>query len=439
MLECSICEEEFDSSLRIPLNLMCHHTYCSKCLGNINNKNNEENNKSNKNLIECPKCRSQTAIPNQGIDYLPKNWSIFEALQQDQNLLCEHHKIKVKFYCQLCSTLICPNCLIDRHKKHDFITSNEAYLQHKLQSPILIQRANKLANDAETIVNKSKEIQENSKFVIEKLKENMKNHFAMLQTALQKRETELFHQLNWYENKINQWINFLQQECTLITDYLPPKINDLSSSLKNNQELSVILRSQELSKEVKLQEKKKIFASPLQDPLIEFNSYPEIFFKEIQASYLTFAEKDLRLICNLSESSRISNWLGLFRSHFVKGDEIWNHFETKGGSPTKRKNQILLLPSPLFLLLSLLLLLLLLLPLLLPLLLLFFLIFLFLLPLRSLLHHLHLHLHLHLHQILPRKHLCYCIRMFILLYLLDQNQRDARVFFLLIPMSSYFK
>lgn len=47
-MECPMCYDIYDESLKVPRNLHCGHTYCEECL---------HNSIKNKGRLECPICR----------------------------------------------------------------------------------------------------------------------------------------------------------------------------------------------------------------------------------------------------------------------------------------------------------------------------------------------------------------------------------------------
>ncbi len=118
-MECPSCYESFDEKERVPRNLQCGHTFCEKCLAQLQSSQ----------TFSCPICRKQHA-PFKASD-LPKNYIALELAQKQKELgheteLCKiHTSEQLRFFCTTCSTLICPECIVD-HSGHQFIKHSES-------------------------------------------------------------------------------------------------------------------------------------------------------------------------------------------------------------------------------------------------------------------------------------------------------------------------
>ena len=118
-MECPSCYESFDEKEKVPRNLQCGHTFCEKCLQQLQATQ----------MYNCPICRKQQ-IGFKALD-LPKNYIALELIQKQTDLnreagLCKVHTTEqLRFFCVTCSFLICPECIVD-HSGHQFIKHTES-------------------------------------------------------------------------------------------------------------------------------------------------------------------------------------------------------------------------------------------------------------------------------------------------------------------------
>jgi len=118
-MECPSCYESFDDKDRVPRNLSCGHTFCERCLTQLQTGAS----------YNCPICRKQHQ-PFKAAD-LPKNYIALELVQKqlDQKMaadLCKIHTTEqLRFFCVTCSFLICPECIVE-HSGHQFIKQTES-------------------------------------------------------------------------------------------------------------------------------------------------------------------------------------------------------------------------------------------------------------------------------------------------------------------------
>ena len=102
-LTCSVCLDR----LKDPKLLPCLHTYCKECLQGILRKSTDKSN------IQCPQCRSTHAVPSSGVNELPSDMVLANAL--DFHSLKEKEKSAQPIPCNMCTeddpaTTYCPTC-----------------------------------------------------------------------------------------------------------------------------------------------------------------------------------------------------------------------------------------------------------------------------------------------------------------------------------------
>ena len=185
---CAICLELLDD----PKSMPCLHTYCKKCLMEaLAKRPHDPDLPRDRPAINCPLCRAEVSLSDQGIEALPTNFSatrLVETVQlQDKlekktnqkcdsciegnaiasccecggfflcencfrvhkqlsatknhsllilnqfmqsnvpvlaatkSLLCQRHPQELlQLYCEDCETLVCRNCVLVKHKTHNF-------------------------------------------------------------------------------------------------------------------------------------------------------------------------------------------------------------------------------------------------------------------------------------------------------------------------------
>lgn len=104
LLECPVCNEQYDEEDRIPLLLPCQHTFCTVCLQKIHKHDK----------INCPTCRGFLQIKETGIKELPKDNTrrrLMELLKPEKPKCdqCEESLPAVS-YCKTCNENMCREC-----------------------------------------------------------------------------------------------------------------------------------------------------------------------------------------------------------------------------------------------------------------------------------------------------------------------------------------
>ncbi|XP_066299430.1 tripartite motif-containing protein 2-like [Branchiostoma lanceolatum] len=106
-LTCPVCMLHF----RDPKILPCLHTFCKECLQDWATKQQP---------LECPTCRTQVSLPDQGVDGLRTNFYVnnlldFAAAKKGAEpgvpcQVCEGNVEGSKSWCADCATLLCESC-----------------------------------------------------------------------------------------------------------------------------------------------------------------------------------------------------------------------------------------------------------------------------------------------------------------------------------------
>ena len=115
LYNCEICMENMLE--KYPKMLSCFHSFCSDCLKKL----------TKRDAIECPTCRSKTAVPNSDVSKLQANFTLLKVKEHYDKLLaskaalcqlCKATNAAVK--CQECAQLLCENCRQKHNKLKTF-------------------------------------------------------------------------------------------------------------------------------------------------------------------------------------------------------------------------------------------------------------------------------------------------------------------------------
>ena len=118
---CGICAEPYDEDTHQAKFLTCFHTFCSHCLDRLSNRE-----QLNPSIIHCPNCRSDTCLPQNGVDGLQTNFYIAGVQEISRNNEpasngtnfkgCHGHKLQpVSYFCLTCGVVICSECATEDH------------------------------------------------------------------------------------------------------------------------------------------------------------------------------------------------------------------------------------------------------------------------------------------------------------------------------------
>ncbi|CAH1256396.1 TRIM2 [Branchiostoma lanceolatum] len=129
-LTCSVCMLHF----RDPKILPCLHTFCKQCLQEWATKQQP---------LECPTCRTQVSLPDQGVAGLRTNFYVnnlldFAAAKKGAGpgvpcQVCEGNVGGSKSWCADCAKLMCESCTL-LHRKFPFSEDHEVTPENTLKA-----------------------------------------------------------------------------------------------------------------------------------------------------------------------------------------------------------------------------------------------------------------------------------------------------------------
>eukprot|EP00058_Branchiostoma_floridae_P017062 XP_002602550.1 hypothetical protein BRAFLDRAFT_227285 [Branchiostoma floridae] len=214
-LSCPVCMLHF----RDPRVLPCLHTFCKGCLKEWATKQQP---------LECPTCRTQVSLPEQGVDGLRTNFYVNNLLdfaaakkgtEPDHELVpqevmkekkgverfqrkrhCQKHKNQeLVFYCETCKALVCTACTVIDHrpgKDHNPVEIATVAQKKKETLQELLQKIDPRLKEMQVSI---EEVDKKmSKLVPSKdaATKQTKAYFHQLAELLQKREQEILSQID---------------------------------------------------------------------------------------------------------------------------------------------------------------------------------------------------------------------------------------------------
>ncbi|XP_035698758.1 tripartite motif-containing protein 55-like [Branchiostoma floridae] len=129
-LTCPVCMLHF----RDPRVLPCLHTFCRECLQEWTTKQQP---------LECPTCRTQVSLPDQGVDGLRTNFYVnnmldFAAVKKGAGpgvpcQVCEGKGEGVRSWCVQCAVLLCESCT-NTHRRFPAMKGHQIVTQENLEA-----------------------------------------------------------------------------------------------------------------------------------------------------------------------------------------------------------------------------------------------------------------------------------------------------------------
>ena len=132
---CQVCFEEFEETGdHVPRLLPCTHTLCETCVGQL----------IRGDTLQCPECRQKHRATRKEKSFSQNKYILVNikrststngqtiSSKQPQADLCERQNRPRDLFCteELCQRRICPLCLKDEHRNHNFEDA-EQVLEYK--------------------------------------------------------------------------------------------------------------------------------------------------------------------------------------------------------------------------------------------------------------------------------------------------------------------
>eukprot|EP00058_Branchiostoma_floridae_P007350 XP_002592838.1 hypothetical protein BRAFLDRAFT_201537 [Branchiostoma floridae] len=210
-LTCPVCMLHF----RDPRVLPCLHTFCRECLQEWATKQQP---------LECPTCRTQVSLPDQGVDGLRTNFYVnnlldFAAAKKDHNVTTEetlkaeegmsqfhrkrhcdkHKKYEIEFYCENCTALVCTACTVVDHrpgKDHNPVEIATVAQEKKKTLQALLQDLDPRLEEIKASVKEVEKKMSDLNPTKDVATDQVKAYFRQLVDLLQEREKEILSQID---------------------------------------------------------------------------------------------------------------------------------------------------------------------------------------------------------------------------------------------------
>lgn len=228
-LTCPVCL----SYLNDPRVLLCLHTYCRRCLEGLARPSQAEE----LVMVECPVCRKETRVKS--VDELQKAFQVVALFDIKRDLERSHkqkdaveksdmseiekcfaHQMKLEFYCNECSKLLCSGCTNGAHKFHQFTAIHPAAEKktEKMKS-YLSELESKLASIKEGI----SEVEgscERAHSEENEIQETVRKHFSKARKLLDEREAALVQEVHQMKEQKVQNLTVRKSQLQLVETQL---------------------------------------------------------------------------------------------------------------------------------------------------------------------------------------------------------------------------
>ena len=207
---CQVCFEEFEETGdHIPRLLPCTHTLCETCISQM----------VQKDILVCPECR-QKHPATRGKKSFPqnkyillivtKNLQMKSAVPQDSSHLCVKHNRQRSLYCKepTCQQLICPLCLKDEHRNHDF---DEAQQLLEEKRSVLLKHTEvlrqKLVSDKEKLAELKKDAKKNIEECTKKIQNDKLQQINAVTNTMTRFYDAMIADVNYSLKEVNTQID----------------------------------------------------------------------------------------------------------------------------------------------------------------------------------------------------------------------------------------
>ena len=212
-LTCSICLETYTD----PKIISCLHTFCCKCLEKHARKNHRQG------KFRCPECQAEIDLPEGNhFDRLQTSFihnSLLGLLQtEDREALlkppfCSQHKNeRLRYFCSTCEACICPVCLTENHRRHEFDVIEKVAEEDTKFIMSNVQTIKEKENLLQEEIRKFKKTSEDVEMIIAIAKQEVSKAAQHVITKTRQQEKQLLESLEMTRRKRIEQINSAKQE-----------------------------------------------------------------------------------------------------------------------------------------------------------------------------------------------------------------------------------
>lgn len=297
-LICAVCLD----ILREPKVLQCAHSFCRECLEKIvaqrqqpaPNYTAEPDEGANQGLT-CPSCRKVTRLPEGEVNQLNTNYNLkrlaeiisdedkqrmrdelqkrrtsVPVVDRERLPLCGAHNKHMEYFCVKCNEILCPMCLMDRHKDHEYKDLHVFLSEQLVELRTLIQPACEVTSLADSLMEKLAE----DRAVILKnrddSRETIRDFFDRMRGVLDKRERALLSTVQAYNDSKLTRIDQNHQELRKNRESITQTVQKIGHTLQQSLDVSILAERQAVAKSLsKLRES----TVQLQEKVVQSSSF----------------------------------------------------------------------------------------------------------------------------------------------------------------------
>ena len=212
-LTCSICLETYTD----PKIISCLHTFCCKCLEKHARKNHRQG------KFRCPECQAEIDLPEGNhFDRLQTSFihnSLLGLLEtEDREALlkppfCSQHKNeRLRYFCSTCKACICPVCLAENHRRHEFDVIEKVAEEDTKFIMSNVQTIKEKENLLQEEIRKFKKTSEDVEMIIAIAKQEVSKAAQHVISKTRQQEKQLLESLEMTRRKRIEQINSAKQE-----------------------------------------------------------------------------------------------------------------------------------------------------------------------------------------------------------------------------------
>ena len=210
---CSICLDTYTD----PKILSCFHTFCCKCL------KEHARNTHRQGKFRCPECQAEIDLPESNrFDRLSTSFihnSLLGLLETEdrEDLLrppfCSQHKNeRLRYFCSSCEACICPVCLVEDHRGHEFDVIEKAVEEDKKYIMLNVDTIKEKVNLFREEIRKLEKTSEDVEMIIAIAKQEVSKAAQQVITKTRQQEKQLLESLEMTRRKRIEQINSAKQE-----------------------------------------------------------------------------------------------------------------------------------------------------------------------------------------------------------------------------------
>ena len=238
---CSICLDTYTD----PKILSCFHTFCCKCLEEHARKTHRQG------KFRCPECQAEIDLPEGNrFDRLSTSFihnSLLGLLETEdrEDLLrppfCSQHKNeRLRYFCSSCEACICPVCLVEDHRGHEFDVIEKAVEEDKKYIMLNVDTIKEKANLSREEIGKFEKTSEDVEMFIAIAKQEVSEAAQHVITKTRQKEQQLLESLEMTRRKKIELINSAKEELESLVNQMNQAAEFAENLVQRSSPLDII-------------------------------------------------------------------------------------------------------------------------------------------------------------------------------------------------------